>query len=202
MLAIQSKWEIIIPFEKIGEDNWAEKTEYILSELAANWDNEPATPISEEQIQELEEKLKTTLPEALKQFYKKFGIADIGEQLQNFNEISWIQDIWKDAPQYGPDFTAAEKAVLPFLVSFSDYLGNGNMFCFHSETKEVYYFDHDTKPYLTKLFHTVSDYIKGCLISCQADLFDQEVGQEKVEAWCEEILEEMFSAAVVKKWKY
>ena len=202
MLEIKLKSEIIIPFEYIGEDSWSEKSKYIITEFADNWNSKPKKPISDEQIQELEAKLQTTLPLELKLFYKEFGIAGIGEQLQTFSEIDWIKNIWKDEPEYGPDFTEKDKTVLPFLVSFSDYLGNGNMFCFHSETKEIYYFDHDAKPYFSKLFTNVSDYIKGCLISCQADLFNQEVGQEKVEDWCEEILVKMFGEDIVEKWKY
>ena len=122
--------------------------------------------------------------------------------LQGIDEIGWIKDIWKDQPQYGPDFTAEDKKYLPFLVSFSDYLGNGNMFCFHSQTLEIYYFDHDTQPYLTKLFDDAGDYLKGCLISCQSDFFNQEIGQKTVDAWCEEILDGIYGHDVVRKWKY
>ncbi|GAL61831.1 SMI1/KNR4 family protein [Algibacter lectus] len=202
MIDIKSKSDIIIPFDQIGEENWSDKTEHIIQELANNWNNELTEPISEETIFELEKRLGVSLPSNLKLFYQKFGIAKIGEQLQSIDEIGWIKDLWKDAPQYGPDFSKDDKKHLPFLISFSDYLGNGNMFCFHSETKEIYYFDHDTKPYITKLFNSVSDYIKGCLISCQSDLFNQEIGQEKVEEWCEEILNEMFGKDIVEKWKY
>ncbi len=202
MLEIKEKSEIIVPFQKIGDAQWSEKTEYIITEFADNWNNKPKVPISQEAIEALEKKLQTELPIPLKLFYAKFGIAKIGEQLQGLNEMGWIGDIWKDAPQYGPDFSKEDKEVLPFLVSFSDYLGNGNMFCFHSKTHEIYYFDHDTKPYISKLFSNASDYLKGCLISCQSDLFHPETGQEKVEAWCEEILNELFGEAVVRKWKY
>jgi len=202
MIDIKSKSDIIIPFEKIGEENWLDKTKLIIKQLADNWEDELTEPISVKEIFELEKKLGVTLPSNLKLFYQKFGIANIGEELQDFDDIGWIKDIWKDAPEYGPDFTEDDNTVLPFLVSFSDYLGNGNMFCFHSETKEIYYYDHDTQPFLTKLFDDVSDYIKGCLISCQEDLFNQETGQEKVEEWCEEILDELFGDDVVKKWKY
>ena len=202
MIDIKSKSDIIIPFDQIGEENWSDKTEHIIQELANNWNNELTEPISEETIFELEKRLGASLPSNLKLFYQKFGIAKIGEQLQSIDEIGWIKDIWKDAPQYGPDFSKDDKKHLPFLISFSDYLGNGNMFCFHSETKEIYYFDHDTKPYITKLFNSVSDYIKGCLISCQSDLFNQEIGQEQVGKWCEEVLIETFSENIVKKWRY
>ncbi|MBW1296350.1 SMI1/KNR4 family protein [Aquimarina litoralis] len=202
MMDIKSKSEIIIPFENIGDENWSNKTEYIISELADNWGDELPPSISSQEIFELEKRLGTTLPDGLKLFYQEFGVANVGEQLQNFTEIGWIKDIWKDQPEYGPDFSDEDNKHLSFLVSFSDYLGNGNMFCFHSETKEIYYYDHDTKPFLTKLFDDVSDYLKGCLVSCQAELFNQEIGQEQVEEWCEEILNEMFDEHIVKKWRY
>ncbi|WP_324026366.1 SMI1/KNR4 family protein [Maribacter sp. BPC-D8] len=202
MIDIKLKSDIIIPFDKIGEDSWLEKSNYIIKELADFWEDEIAEPIGVESILELEKRLGTTLPDSLKLFYQNFGIAGIGEVLQGIDEIGWIKDIWKDQPQYGPDFTAEDKKYLPFLVSFSDYLGNGNMFCFHSETLEVYYFDHDTQPYLTKLFDDAGDYLKGCLISCQSDFFNQEIGQKTVDAWCEEILDGIYGHDVVRKWKY
>ncbi|GAA3519354.1 hypothetical protein GCM10022393_36930 [Aquimarina addita] len=202
MLTIKSKSDIIIPFEKMGDETWIENTKLILLAFAGNWQNKLPEPIPAEAIRIVEKRLDTTLPVNLKLFYQHFGIANISEQLQELDDIGWIQDIWKDQPEYGPDFSVEDKKHLPFLISFSDYLGNGNMFCFHSKTKEIYYFDHDEQPYLTKLFDDVSDYIKGCLISCQEDLFDQEIGQKKAEEWCEEILKDLFSEAVIQKWKY
>ncbi len=115
--------------------------------------------------------------------------------------MEWIKDIWADAPQYGPDFTEEDKKILPYLISFSDYLGNGNMFCFHSETKEIFYFDHDTKPYLTKMFNSVDEYLKGCLVFAQSDLLG-EVEQKDVEEWTEEIVAEILGGDIVKKWRY
>jgi len=201
MLEINKKEDIIIPFDKIGEDNWENKTQLIIQSIAENWNDELKEPISIEEIQELENRLGTTLPNSLKSFYQKFGLADIGEQLQDLKEIGWIKNIWAEQPQYGPDFTEQDKIYLPFLISFSDYLGNGNMFCFHSETKEIYYFDHDNKPYLTKMFNTVDEYLKGCLIFAQSDLFG-EAEQEDVEEWTEEIVSKIIGEETVEKWRY
>ena len=201
MLEINTKKDILIPFNKIGEDNWEIKTQLIIHSIAENWDDELKEPISSEEIQELENCLGTTLPNSLKIFYQKFGLADIGEQLQDLNDIDWIKNIWAEQPQYGPDFTEEDKIHLPFLVSFSNYLGNGNMFCFHSETKEIYYFDHDSKPYLTKMFDTVDEYLKGCLIFVQSDLLGS-AEQEDVEKWTEEIVSEIVGKDTVKKWRY
>lgn len=201
MLEINKREDIIIPFDKIGEGNWESKTQLIIQSIAENWNDELKEPISNEEILEVENRLGTTLPNSLKIFYQKFGLADIGEQLQDLKEIGWIKNIWAEQPQYGPDFTEEDKIHLPFLVSFSDYLGNGNMFCFHSKTKEIYYFDHDNKPYLTKLFNTVDEYLKGCLIFAQSDLFG-EVEQEDVEEWTEEIVSEIVGKETTKKWRY
>jgi len=201
MIDINKKEDIIIPFEKIGDSDWIEKSKIIIESLAENWSNELEKPISGEEINVLENRLGTTLPEGLKIFYNTFGIADIGEELQNFEDIIWLKDLWKEDNPYGPEFTKEDKIALPYLISFSDYLGNGNMFCFHSETKEIYYYDHDTRPYITKMFEDVDDYIKGCLIFAQTDLFG-EVKQEQVDKWTEEIAEDVFGKTIVRKWRY
>ncbi|MDO5652341.1 MAG: SMI1/KNR4 family protein [Moraxella sp.] len=201
MLKINKKEDVLTPFDKIGEDNWESKTKLIIQSIAENWNKELKEPISMEEIQELENRLGTTLPNSLKVFYQKFGLADIGEKLQDIEEIDWIKNIWAEEPQYGPDFTEEDETYLPFLISFSDYLGNGNMFCFHSETKEVYYFDHDNPPYLTKIFDTVDEYLKGCLIFAQSDLFG-DVAQEDVHEWTEEVVSEIIGTETVKKWRY
>lgn len=201
MININKKEDIIIPFEKIGTNNWHEKSRLIIESLAENWSSELKEPISIEEIENLEKRLGATLPNELKIFYNTFGIADIGEELQHFEDIIWIKELWNENNPYGPEFTQEDKIPLQHLISFSDYLGNGNMFCFHSETKEIYYYDHDTRPFITKMFNNVDDYIKGCLIFAQTDLFG-EVKQEQVEKWTEEIAENLFGKTTVRKWRY
>lgn len=201
MIEINLKSDIIIPFTKIGDNDWDKKSKLIIESLAENWSNELKAPISIEEIDNLEKRLGTPLPNGLKTFYKTFGIPDIGEELQRFEDIIWLKDIWEEDNLYGPEFSKEDKISLPHLITFSDYLGNGNMFCFHDETKEIYYFDHDTTPFLTKMFSNVDDYIKGCLIFSQADLFG-EVGQKQVEKWTEEIAEDLFGKSIVRKWRY
>ena len=198
MIEINNKKDIIIPFDRIGNHGWEINTRKIIESIAENFGDDLKDPISTDEISVLEKKLGTTLPDNLKLFYQTFGLADIGEQLQDLKEIGWIKDIWAAQPQYGPDFTDDDKKYLPFLVSFSDYLGNGNMFCFHSETKQIYYFDHDDKPYLTKLFDTIDNYLKGCLIFAQNDLSIN----NDIDDWTEEIVSEIVGGDIVKKWRY
>ena len=202
MIEIAKKEDIVIPFDKIGNDNWDTKTGEIIQSFANEWRKKLPEPKTEDEIKRLEDKLGVNLPGGLKLFYKTFGIAPVGEALLNFEEIGYLKDIWADEPEYGPDFTEEDKTVLPYLITFSDYLGNGNMFCFHQDTKEIYYFDHDDKPYLTKLFDTVDDYLKGCLIFSQASLYEQGVVQADIERWIEETVEELYGVETLKKWKY
>lgn len=197
-MEIHSKEDIIIPFVNVGDDGWEEKSRIVINAIADNWDDELKTPVSEDAINDVEHQLGTTLPKALKAFYLTFGIADIGEQLQELNEMKWLHKIWADQPQYGPDFSHEDQQHLPYLISFSDYLGNGNIICFHSETKEIYYFDHDGGPYLIKLFQRVDEYLKCCLIFAQNDLSEA----DEVETWTEEIVTAIVGVEVVRKWRY
>lgn len=201
MLEINKKQDIVIPFKEISQDNWDIKTRLILQSFAQNWDSEIAQAISLEEIQELENRLGTTLPKGLKTFYLTFGLADMQEQLQSFDEIGWLKDIWAEYPEYGPNFSEQDKIYLPYLVSFSDSLGSGNMFCFHSQTKQIYFFNHDTRPYITKMFDTADQYIKASLIFAQADLF-AEAEQEDVEKWTQEVVSELYGADIVQRWQY
>jgi hypothetical protein len=202
MLEINTNEDIIVPFEKIGDKDWEVKTTHILEALADNWNNELKEPISLEDIEALETRLGTTLPASLKVFYQAVGLADIGEELQELKNIGWIKDYWSNHPENSPNFTAEDSKHLPFLVSFSDCLGNGNMCCFHSETKEIYYYDHDGAPYLTNLFDTIDDYIKCCLVLAQVDLFGEDAEQDDVERWTEELVIEMMGEEVIQKWRY
>ena len=201
MIQINKKSDIIIPFNKIGENNWAIHTGKIITSLAENWNDNLAKPIQEEDFVQLEKRLSVSLPNSLKLFYKTFGIANIGEELQAFDEIEWLKNIWTDENSY-PYYSEEDKKVIPHLITFSNYLGNGNMFCFHAESHKIYYFDHDTQPYITKLFDCIDDYIKGCLIQAQIDLFGEDVEQNIVEEWVEQILIELFGLDTVKKWLY
>lgn len=202
MINITSKEEIIIPFDVVGDDKWMENTKLIIEEFADNWSRELKTPVSQTEIVALENRIGTTLPKSLSLFYQVFGAADIGEELLNCSQIDKLNNFWQGINEYSTYFTNAENKLLPYLIAFSDSLGSGDIFCFHSETKAVYFFDHSEAPFISKLFDDVSSYIKGCLILAQTDLFAIETGQEAVEQWCEEILEALYGTPVIRKWLY
>ena len=201
MLEINTKEDFIIPFEKIGDDQWIERTRIILEAIADNSYATLETPVSDSEIDILEQRLGTGIPTGLKLFYTTFGIADIGEILMDFDTIGRLSAIWANS-SHGPSFTAKDQEYLPYLITFGDYLGNGNMFCFHEKTHEIYYFDHDSAPFLTKLFDTADDYIRSCLIFAQCEFCGEETDEEATEEWAEEIVGASVGAAVIEKWHY
>lgn len=198
---INKKLDFIIAFNKIGDANWVENTQNILEQWADNWGDEfIKNPVSDEDIQALENRLNTTLPESLKIFYQTFGVVDIGEELLEIDKLKYISEWWKN-PEYSPEFSEEDLKILPYLVHFGDYLGNGNMFCFHSQTKEIYYFDHDTQPYFSKFFEDFSDYLYGCLLLIQSEIADTD-NPSQVTQWAEELIAERIGEAVLTKWRY
>lgn len=202
MINITSKKEIIIPFDEIGDDKWKENTKLIIKGLADNWNQELPIPISHKEILELENRIGTSLPKSLSIFHQAFGPANIGEELLSCSQIDKLKNLWPGINEKSEYFTDAECKLLPNLIAFSDVLGSGDMFCFHSETKDIYFFDHSDAPYFSKFFNDASDYIRGCLIQAQTDLFDIDTGQDAVEEWCEEILKELYGTSLVLKWLY
>ncbi len=197
MLELRTKDDIVVPFQTMGEDGWEKATRMLLKEQAELWGSPMNRPVAESLIAATEKRLGAPLPEDLILFYRTFGVADIGEELQALENMEYLSD-WA-APFEPEEFmTPEETALLPQLVTFSEYLGNGNAFCFHRDMHDVYYFDHDTAPHLVRLFDRPGEYLKGCLVKLQEAFFVGADGEEITE----EKLVELFGEALVTKWLY
>ena len=200
MPELQSRDDIVIPFDRIGDPGWIEATRPILQEcVGISFDaDEMPPPVPEEDIVAAHRRLGA-FPEPLALFYRTFGVADVGEYLLPPEEMKPLAESFADTEWMHANMSSKELKILPDLVVFGDYLGNGNMFCFHRETMEVWYFDHDDPPMLTRLFERVDDYLKGCLIKVQGVFFDDpDLGERETDA----ILCDLFGKPVVLKWMY
>lgn len=200
MIEIDEKEDIVIPFDKIGDSNWEENTSDIVESLADVFGEDPSDPIAEKEITDLETRLGTKLPESLKTFYQAFGLAEIGEILQEFSTINWLNKVW-ETHNFPPEFSDKDQEYLPHLITFSDYIGNGNMICFHNETGEVFLFKQKAENLLIKLFDSVDDYLKGCLVLVQKELAG-DADEESVKQWTKETVTDLFGEAIVSKWGY
>jgi SMI1-KNR4 cell-wall len=154
-------------------------------------------PVSEADIAKLEAQIGCSLPQPLRNYHLEFGALKLAETLCNVIRSDYqIQPHLKAFPgiiELTYDDTVLDLAEK--LVVFGDYLGNGNMFCFHHRTGEVYYFDHDRGELLTRFFSSVQDYLDALMILCLGEIHDDE---EAAEA----LLVERYGQALVRKWRY
>ncbi|MFK8256956.1 SMI1/KNR4 family protein [Erwinia sp. AnSW2-5] len=166
------------------------------------WENpSPLTPVKPEEVDALEQRLGCTIPSLLRTYHEQIGTLDLAETLCSVAPAKYatieplhsaypgITDILDGAPDADAQWSLVNK-----LVVFGDYLGNGNMWCFHSETGEVWYFDHDSSPMLTQMFPDVGQYLDILMFKCLLEVHGEEDN--------EELLRERLGDAVVEKWMY
>lgn len=174
----------------------------VIDAYAALWEGHAAqaklAPVREDDLCALENKLGCPLPPALRTYHRELGVLSLAEELCSVTEGDRpIQPLVDAYPGIGE--IAEEEADLRLaenMIVFGDYLGNGNMFCFHRETFEVYYFDHDTGDMLTRFFPSPQEYLDALMIRCLAEIYESEGCDDGGEA----ILIERFGEALVRKW--
>lgn len=161
----------------------------------------PVVPIPPEDLQALEQRLGCALPFHLRTYHEKIGVLELAETLCSvipkknasieplYDAYHGITDILESVPEANQ-----LKTLIDQLVVFGDYLGNGNLWCFHRETGEVWYFDHDTSPMLTQIFTDVGEYLDALMFKCLLEIHGEEEN--------ETVLRERLGDAVVEKWMY
>ena len=199
MLHFRSAKDLIWPFTAIGDEGWENGVQSILEAAAEEWGAQMPPPVSEEKLVDTEKRLGTAIPPSLRLFLKRFGVADIGEELQHpDNMVSLAQ--WAEGMELEEFMAENERTATADLITFSEHLGIGNVFCFHRTDHSVHFFDHDTSPHLEKLFDSVDDYLKGCLIKVQDIFFAPAISDP--ESLVEEELVRIFGEKTVVKWLY
>ncbi|WP_431823502.1 SMI1/KNR4 family protein [Burkholderia sp. F1] len=156
------------------------------------------TPATQGAVSQAEVRIGCTLPGALRRYHLEIGALQLAEHLcalENDAPIP-IQPLFDAFPGLVERGLSEQEDVLAKqMVVFSDYLGNGNMFCFHGSTGEVFYFDHDTDPALTFFASDINSYLEALMIKMLADVHEQEEAGE-------DLLVERFGRALVSKWMY
>ena len=156
------------------------------------------TPSSAAELDALEQRLGCPLPPFLRRYHEEIGTLNLSENLcsvprQKYASIEPLADAYPGIDELMDEDDPLEPLV-DQLVAFGDYLGNGNLWCFHRETGEVWYFDHDTPPCLARLFPTVADYLDALMVKCLLEVH----GQPDDEA----LLRQCLGDDVVHKWMY
>jgi SMI1-KNR4 cell-wall len=183
-----------------SRDNWYHA---VILEYLALWDDDVTeamfTPATAKQIEAVEKKIGCPLPAALKNYHLKFGVVELGEQLCKLKDPQYdvfIQPLLDAFPGIDDmDFSEADMNLAEQLIVFGDYLGNGNMWCFHAESQKIYYFDHDSEPQLTLFFDEMHEYLDALMIRSLGEIHDDD-------ATAEALLTEKIGKNLVKKWLY
>lgn len=166
------------------------------------WENpDPLSPVSTQALDALEQRLGCSLPPLLRTYHEHVGTLNLAETLCSVTPAKYasieplreaypgITDILEDAPDADQQW-----ALVNALIAFGDYLGNGNLWCFHRETGEVWYFDHDDAPMLTQIFTDVGQYLDVLMFKCLLEAHGEEDN--------EDLLREHLGDEVVQKWMY
>ncbi len=161
----------------------------------------PMSPVGREAVDELEQRLASRLPASLRRYHETFGALSLAEQLcsveEGHNQIQPLREAFPGIVDIAEDREDGAQilACADMLVAFGDYLGNGNMFCFHRNSGEVYYFDHDDGEPLTLFFPDVETYLDALMIRNLAEI--HEADEEG-----EDLLIQRFGRPLVRKWLY
>lgn len=155
-------------------------------------------PVAEPALASLEARLGCALPAPLKRYHLELGALSLAERLCSVDADAPvpIQPLLEAFPGI-TDITddPAELAQAEALVAFGDYLGNGNMFCFHRTSGEVFYFDHDDGALLTRFFPSVEHYLDALMVRCLAEVHEDDDAGEA-------LLVKRLGRDLVRKWLY
>lgn len=161
------------------------------------------TPSSRAELYALEQRLGCALPSILRAYHTRIGALELCERLcsvspAKFASIEPLKDAYPgifDILEALPD-AESQSSLADELVAFGDYLGNGNLWCFHRQTGEVWYFDHDdTLPMLTRMFDDVGGYLDALMFKCLLEIHEQDEDDES-------LLRQHLGDAIVDKWLY
>jgi len=155
------------------------------------------SPAAEQDLATLETRLGCALPEGLRRYNLELGALSLAETLCSAGESATPIEPLRDAYPGIVEIVSEpdDLALVDALVAFGDYLGNGNMFCFHRITGAVYYFDHDSGAPLVRFADSVEEYLDALMIRCLGEVHDQERAAET-------LLVNRFGDALVRKWLY
>jgi hypothetical protein len=170
----------------------------VIEAYSSVWGNVELTPVAESDLSALEDRLGCLLPSALRTYHLELGALSLAETLCSVTAGNTPIQPLPDAYPGIVDIAESEADIMILaenLIVFGDYLGNGNMFCFHRQTGEVYYFDHDTAPTFTRFFSSPQEYLDALMILCLAEVYEDDEGAEA-------ILIQRFGESLIEKWRY
>ncbi|NJC44417.1 UNVERIFIED_ORG: hypothetical protein FHT06_001656 [Xanthomonas campestris] len=169
----------------------------VCAAYAALLGDDAAQPASLQAVLACQARLGCALPPLLARYHGEVGCLELAETLctpgDTAPSIEPLQQAYPSIDEI--EASAEEQALIPSLIVFGDYLGNGNLWCFHRDNGAVYYFDHDDGAMLTRLFDSVAVYLDALMLLCLGEIHDDDAAAQA-------LLEERLGRQTVRKWRY
>ena len=161
------------------------------------------TPASRAALDACEQRIGCPLPPMLRAYHQHIGVEYLAEIINPPERIEPLLDAFPGLEDILEDMSAeqaaATRALVEQLIAFGDYLGNGNLWCLHRQTGQVWYCDHDMGECLTPIFDNVRDYLDAVMILSLAEAHDSDDENHET---AEKMLRQRLGDAVVGKWMY
>lgn len=188
--------DIFIPTKEIRiGTGWDDEVRPFLKNYADFIGDDTSIPTTEDELEKCESDLNTSLPQDLRLFYKTLGPPKLQEGLFSVTDFHYLTEDWNS--QFLNNYSTDEQEVLSKLIVFGDNLGNGNVWCFHADTKDIFYYKHDSRPNINGMFKTFGQYIQSLIIFSQRDMADGELDDE-----IEKIVAGLIGQDRVRVWQY
>lgn len=99
------------------------------------------TPASRAALDDCEQRIGCPLPPMLRAYHQHIGVEYLAEIINPPERIEPLLDAFPGLEDILEDLSAEQaastRALVEQLIAFGDYLGNGNLWCFHRETGQV-----------------------------------------------------------------
>lgn len=190
--------DILVPTKPIGANGWDQEILPVILGYADYVGDNLVSPASQAEIENAEKRLGATLPEDLRLFYLRFGNASLMETLLPVADFYYLSASWPESLL--GRYTGEEREALSKLIVFGEFLGNGNVWCFHKDDKKIFYFVHDSRPNINGMFNTFAEYLKPLLIYSQGMVLGE--GVEGIEEATEKMVIGLIGKDRVRVWQY
>lgn len=195
-MKIERVEDVFIPTKEIGVGTgWENEIRPFLKSYADFMGDKMSNPTTDDELNRCEASLKTSLPTDLRLFYRTFGPSKLQEGLFKASDFSYLTKNW--TKELLNNYSTTEQGILSKLVVFGDYLGDGNVWCFHADTKDIFFYKHDSRPNINGMFKTFGQYIQSLIVFSQRDMADGELDEE-----IEKIVVGLIGQDRVGVWQY
>lgn len=176
----KAKSDMMPPFERIGEPQWDHK----LRSFLTSYDVPLSKPATESELDECEQRIGATLPNALRMFLAAFGPVSF-----DYVTILPPSEVRRPDEFFVESLPAEAKSKVNECIRVAEAGGSGDVFVVHLPTGSIHLLSHDP-PSLQACLQSFDDLVRIACISIHSGFYGWD--DEDVEDMTEELMDELF----------